>query len=522
MPCPIEQKRYPEIIQPLPVERMPAGLRAFMLARYGIGGLNNSYMPTPDLRGAVYRATNFTPDQDATITCDLEGDTYLNMLAACAIGEQERAVTLRLIPGLREYYERMGLLQPGQLIEVDATISYDQTDNPQVKPFPNGDVITQLANAGVKFDQSVLFSLTFATEQTREALKAMNAEVMQQTDHNIATKAHLHEHAAQYGIPMCKGMVVHTPADIGTLLEKFGNVEKGVWRKLVKSSGGDGTDKITQMTVETVTQSIQKAVDLLQTALEINDYSALSLNDLVNDEGIPHEGLVFEIDAANYIPEGTSGNVLICSNMIVIGEEKVQVLNDYVQDTRDGVYYGSRPLTLTPAEKQMVDQHMGAIGRYGINELQHQGIAGIDYALIYQDVEVDGEIQKKLIDVRILEVNWRDPISGNAQQVMDHIRLLHDRIDMQQQSEYGMGTFLNVNFELPEDIRTFEDIEKWIGRDLLYGSISKGMVIPIACRTITSGDEQIVSSKFKGLIIGEDEEQVNRIKIELQSRGIRC
>jgi hypothetical protein len=164
-----------------------------------------------------------------------------------------------------------------------------------------------------------------------------------------------------------------------------------------------------------------------------------------------------------HILRGGRGKLdFVGSNVLYIGggqgnnpEYLVTYGGDYKQDTRDGVYFGSRPYQPDAELAKILEDQSTAIARFCIDN-GYRGFIGCDYIVVSTDNN------EKI--VYFIEVNERLPISGYA-----HAACL----------KLGGTDFVNLNVTLPTSISKMEELLNFIG-PYSQGDLNKGVIVPQA------------------------------------------
>jgi len=222
-------------------------------------------------------AANFVNGERFTILPAPYGDAYLGYLSLFVAGHGEIAITPKLPKGLREHYEQIGILEPGQLVEVPHIVEngdMDQGNGQEERPFafPHGDVLARMArqiNEGsLRRDtrNSVLLP-TIIGDAVRAQAEQLDMATLDTPSSDLTNnKQYLREFAEahpEYGITMMPGIIVSgemtresIDAVIDQLKKRVGDMPFGAWVKLPGGSGGDTVIHIDEITPKAIQDAV--------------------------------------------------------------------------------------------------------------------------------------------------------------------------------------------------------------------------------------------------------------------------
>lgn len=446
-------------------------------------------------------AANFVNPERFTILPEPYGDAYLGYLSLFVAGPGEVAITPKLFGGLREHYEQIGILQPGQLIEVPHRVESGDLANPY--PFPHGDV---LARMGHQIDagtlrrplRNPLLLPTIIGEAVRAQAEQLGMATLDTpSSDSTNNKQDLREHAAKFGINMMPGRIVSgevTQDAIEGLVAEFGNLPHGVWVKLPGGSGGDTVLHIEHVTAASLRQAIKEMHARFDESAELRKERNIEASWFRNTFAPHGTGLIIEQDARNL------GEVLVLGSAhgVSRADGTVEILGHFEQITENGSFVGSRRYYPEPAIQALIDDQIRATARYNADINGYHGIQGPDYVVIRRP---DGEII-----VRTLELNTRPIISTYADFAARKL---------------GVPHWINTNITLDRGIASFEDFAQSIGSDMVYNPDTKEGVLILASRTVVGedehGQEQVIASPHaKVLVLAQTPERARELLTRLQ------
>ncbi len=523
----VEQVRNESLRQPVTLTRLTPEQIVDM-------AVNSGYGPTTvrchgyNLRdGNVLTAANFvngdplvSPIGSYTGIGDMvtaDGDAYLATLPVAAAGRHGHILTLPLMPGLLNLYEQQGITDSAANLASRLHIVNPQVTAGQVLGHPYTNPIHLLEKTGKRFDSDMLFAATFPTEETKKAAIRLGLRPVQESHQRLATKSLLHQKAVEYGIKMLEGHVINTPEQVVQAAEFFASHHTGkIWFKIPFASGGDGVFAYDgEMTPEAFRQQINRLRHIFSAAFKTGDFDGMTVNDAWPPGNIaPSSGVLVEWDAQDQYEKltGRPCKIQNCSNVLITDKSHHSVIaGEFEQITTNGAFVGSRSIRHRDDEIDQIDQNNRGIVGFATTELNHYGILGTDY-IIVRNAETD-----EVLGVNVLEINLRDSISYNAQAAAANVYHRHN----------SFGSFINTNLRFSEPITSLNQLRHLTtlnSHSLLDGDMEKGMLVPIAVRTLfqekPDGNTIPVapSPVVKCVIVGQNSQQCAQIREQLRQK----
>jgi hypothetical protein len=498
-----------EVVQYKPeVSRLPQKELAPRLARLGFEGITAQCLGLdPSQMPAIIGTRNFiNGDPQVGLVPSPKDDAYLAGLVISTLGDDAVALSFPPMPGLLELYTRQGIIfKPADafrrenlitvepdVIEVDGNIMGNPHLNPVALAVAQGKIV----------DGNHALVATFPTDEAKAHARQIGLNPIQETEQGKANKVSLHTNAKEYGIPMFDSYVLDKNIDQlnDVVAELAQNGVKSVWLKIDNTSGGDGVRKYTgPMTYEGITKFLAEIRGNFEATMHLSEYENVkSIEDFwPSDMGIPKDGLIIERDGQDQFP---GKKVRICSNAMEVRQNgQVVVHGDFEQlfePGANGAYLGSKPTTFDAETTARLDKINGDIARLAAEKFNFAGVMGVDYVVIEDE---NGHVE----DIRVLEGNFRDPISFSANTAAAKVA------EAQGTESYS---FINTNLTFEVNITSMEDLRSVTtladGTCLLDGTPETGMVVPLATRSLFHEDGSVAyeSPVVKFIVMGANED----------------
>lgn len=450
---------------------------------------------------------SFVTQDRRLVLSDPKDDWYLNTIIAGALRDGEIGLVTKLIPGLREHYEELGLLTSGvELIEVNSRHNGDgRSRYNHAYTDPLGLTQTGYFNGRRATLVSTFSGRAISDEATRVGLSVMRRPESVRTENKAVVRNG--EALARHGIDMLPGMLIADHVDAERAAKEYADVQSGVWMKFSLGSGGDYVTHIRQpVTIETIMGVRHKMYTMARNFFDREGFSTFD-SFWPSDSFAPRNyPFVIEWDARE-IGMAIEGN----SQVVTHRDGSVDVISHSDKlVTEEGSYLGSMPLRQErPHElRDFLDDAARRVGRFN-NEINgYYGLLGLNW-FVTETVR-NGSVN---YNYYLLELNTRPMITTPASIIGEKL---------------GAGFWINTNVFTDTPIRNIQDFSGLIDRGYtdLQGRtpeeriISHGMVIPVGFRTIVYEDDSTVPSPdFKVLICGRDEQHAHQIRQDLESSG---
>lgn len=447
-----------------------------------------------------------------------KGDAYLEGLVIPTLGENARAISFPPMPGLLKLYEEQGIISKSadefralNLIQVEPDVrpvGEDIMGHPYLNP---------LARLGQKvIDNGSPFVATFPTEEAKAQARQLGFDPIQETEQVRANKVSLHTFAKEYKIPMFDSWVLGE--NINQLDGVLGEINskgiKSVWIKVDNTSGGDGVNRYQgEMTLEAITAYLRSVRTKLAKGMKLSEYAEMKSIDEYwpSEMGIPRDGLIFERDAQDQFP---GKKVRICSNALEVHKDgKVLVHGDFEQlfEPGDGgAYLGSSPISFDAETTKKLDIINGSIAKMANEKFNFAGVMGVDYIVIEDQT---GKVE----DIRVIEGNYRDPISFSANTAAAKVAYRHG---VEQYSFINSNLTFDILIHNVDQLRAKTTLPD--GKSLLDGSIETGMIVPLAPRSLfdSNGNCLYESPVVKCIVMGRNADHCKSLLEQLKQIGI--
>ncbi len=452
-----------------------------------------------DENGSPIRAPHMSPTPQL--------DFPVNYLAAAAVMPGEKALTLTLPPGIKDYLLERGLVSSAdQLIEVDPNL--------QANAKRLGIGFTDPVAAAVRDDIDLrdhLFVASFPTPAVRAQAQQLGATPVQRFDPEQGNdKVRLHEDWALHGLNLADAAVVRTELDIARASEELAGSQR-IWLKAPRGVGGDLvemvdiTEKHPAIIAERIYKFREKVLSQWQQAASHTSMSDASVNAFWNpNDFMPsHMPLLIEVDAR--VPSDRSQPLgkreLVGSNIMLINHNGTyETFGEFIQDTDDqGGFHGSQSNVLSPELRTLLAHEMKKGADYCANVLKINGFVGWDYIVVKH---ADGSREFKII-----ELNARPSASLFGAMVSAKARFaVHEQTTLASSAP----------------INSFGDLLAAVGsRDILFSDGVGAIPVQLYGLHHSSGRVMFESPKVKFVIGGEDFKEVAAIKNALLREGLR-
>lgn len=424
-----------------------------------------------------------------------DGDWYLMNTAVAAVRSGEKLLCSKLIDGLYEYYQYLGLIPEGaDIIQVEPAIQEGEVRY----GYPVTDPLTVVDKAQVSNGEEPLVSVTsfsgegVTQQEKRLGLVSLNRPCSFITNH----KAFFRQASSEFGYRMLPGECLRSGDDLEKAARLYTGLEYGVWLKFPTGSGGDLVYHVNRADHAQLLAGVSKIRANVLRALEQGRFSVNGDAFWPEEEFCPQDcSLVIEADVRNY------GEVLVNgSTQFITGKAGFLSIVGHFQQltTEEGEYLGNRPLKPGEAIEELLTEQTEKVASYSCNVNQYQGIQGVDWFLVRSSA---GKVENYAT-----ELNTRP--TANTPPVIIANKL-------------GANYWINTNAYTDSDINNIEDYFAVIGKDLALGNIEDGLVIPQSFRTLVTSKAVFPSPNFKILILGSSKKHCNDIFDTLKTRGVR-
>ncbi|MBA3723406.1 MAG: hypothetical protein H0W89_00735 [Candidatus Levybacteria bacterium] len=420
-----------------------------------------------------------------------EGDWYLRGTAVPAARPGEIVITNTLIPGLLDYYRKVGLVTEGtDIMEVEPGRDYG---------FPHTDPLETLGGQ-VELQNGVSpLSLvsTFSSNLVDEQERILGLQSLARPDSALTNdKARFREAASNYGVRMLPGTVLSDWGQFAEVEDEYAGAAHGVWLKAPTGSGGDLVHHIPTVTRKNLLAGQRSIRDIVATSFEAGEFDVSATEYWSPDKVAPQGSqLVIESDARNFGKIKTNGS----TQFVTTRSGRTDIIGHFEQiTTEEGEYLGNRPYRPVFEEQQEIVDQVKRVGNMSRDE-GYYGIQGVDWFVV--ETPSGDEV------VYITERNTRP--TANTPPV-----IIGEKV--------GAKEWINTNAYTDRPIDTIEDYIEVVGEDLAFGDPQiDGLVVPQAFRTLVSRQETRPSPDFKILILGNNAAHCDTIAEKLRGRGIR-
>lgn len=471
----------------------------------------------------VLTAINFAASHQVGPLPAPSADQYLQNSAVPAARRGEIPITLTLQEGLLSYYRgnsphgrlSFQLLEPDQrVIEV----------NPEVGPgtvlgYPYVDALTCARRQPELFQglEDAVAVAAFPTKHFRDSIPS-NLQAVQSFDPAPANdKSRFREGVAQRGVTIVPGIHAEHASDLDSAVTQFHSASR-VWLK-VPGSGGDLVLPIPgPVTREALLQGIERLRAEVGKAFQANHYD-LALDAYWPEDRVAPLGtkLVIEQDLRDM------GKVLMNGGISVAIDRhgRYSALRTFRQivDPSTGEFRGGAAVDVRTENDPVVldlfrnnrggglerlHAQLQGVASHVAEDLNFCGVWGADFWLVEH---ADGEVHPYWC-----ELNGRPTMNYIPWTIAEKL---------------GPGAFVNVNIWCAHQLHSIADLERAVGAELLYGDPDRGLVVPIAMRSIQlrepDGALRVVlpSNAAKILVCGRDMNMVDGILEQLHQRGVR-
>lgn len=415
----------------------------------------NSYVTGPFENDSV--AVNLLPDP--------RGDAYLHFTAVPTLSSGEVLLSFKLQPGMREYYERIGLL-PADAEVIEVNPDKRLTEKPG---YPYTDPMAQFRAQGQRIN-ATYFVATFPSITARCNAGQLGCLSVQNFDPAyLNNKAQFRDDSERYSYKVLPGLTLNAVSDLERVLQ----LPHGkCWIKLACGSGGD----LVRCFENTGKENLLSAIDSIRAAV-VSAFQAAdfppgsSLQDFwPEDSLLPRAAkLVVEQDARSLGPELINGSM----NVLLKRDGSFELVDFFKQNTApNGSYRGSErfePETISAGLHQAILGQAKNVFAYA-HQMGLRGYLGFDFFAL-------GTPQDP--SIFCIELNARPTMS--AVPALTAKKLLS--IDRERHAQY-----INVNIRASELLLSFEDFRKSFtldGNDLTDPQNPSGVtVVPLALRSI--------------------------------------
>lgn len=424
-----------------------------------------------------------------------KGDWYLVNTAVAAVQAGETVLCSRLIDGLYQYYQHLGLIPEGASIiqvepQVDGDVSYAY---PATDPLA---ILSQQIHLTGGHKQLVS-TTAFTCEQVWQQEKSLGLKSLDQpSSFQTNNKALFRQASHQYGYRMLPGECLRSWQDLARAAQTYRNLRHGVWLKFPTGSGGDLVDHINPVSFEYLSAGVNRARDNVIRAIDQGKFATDGNSFWPKAEFCPTGfSLVVESDARN------CGEVLVngSTQFTTRKDRRVSVIGHFQQiTTEQGEYLGNRPLHPSETVARSLKEQVRRVAEYSIWTNQYYGIQGVDWFLVRD--------QAGTIKPYVVELNSR-PTANTPPAIMA--------------AKLGDKHWVNTNVYTDRPIMNIEDYLAVIGRDLALGNIADGLVIPQSFRTLVTRRRIFPSGDFKALILGTSWYHCDQVIAKLRHRSVR-
>lgn len=481
-----------------------------------------------------------------------EAQAHLNFLSIGASGPGDVVLSLRALPGLLPYYQRIGLLSSDTtVVQVEPRLDSGRLGFPYTSPLhclAHDRVALAHLHDALAGAERARWVATFIDQSDRELLWHLGVRPVQAVPPGTANdKAMFRTFAESFGYRTTPGMELRRADQRASavslmLAGAVARLRRGElitdqswsvgWLKLSHGSGGDfvchidlepealhllarvcaehgdevsalrevsALEPVIASLGEGLEQARRELADALHQAFEANDYSPLTVDSIWHSgEFAPHAAaLVLEQDV-----RACGELVANCSNFVLLRSDGTwELLGAFERITSgDGSFIGSRPIDLHErfGAKTVKDANVQfeAAVKFAY-QIGLRGYLGMEFFVVR-----NGE---KLESVMI-ETNGRIPLIGSAC-IMAH--------------KLAAPAWLDVNVTAREEIRSIDDFYRIFGEHAAFqpGDFSKAKVILQASRTLQGGELQLPSPQLKVLIVGESGAAAMGLLNQLRAEG---
>jgi hypothetical protein len=450
-----------------------------------------------DEKGLPVRAPHISPTPEL--------DFPVSGLTALAVQAQERALTLTLTPGLKQYLLDRGLiLSAEQIIDVDP--------NPSAGPGKLGmgytDPVEQAAKAGINLSGHS-FVASFPTPAVRGLAQSLGATPVQRFDPEQANnKVRLHLDREIHGLNIAESEIVTTELDAILASERLAGSHK-VWLKAPRGVGGDLVEPL--IVLGKHPSEIAARIYDFRTKLFAQWESAANNTSLSaaarkafwnpNDFMPAHMPLLIETDArASKSNRAVLGELeMIGSNIMLVRRDgSFSMHGDFVQCTdAQGAFHGSESCKLPPDAARLLEIEMAKGARYCAHHLQLNGFVGWDYMVVRH---ADGSKE-----VKIIELNARPSASLFGALISEKVR-------------FAVHEQMTLAAKVP--LNSFDDLLRLVPAELMNTDGSG--VLPLQFYGLHHSEKGVLfpSPKVKVLIGGPDKAAIQTNKFRLFESGL--
>lgn len=425
-----------------------------------------------------------------------DGDWYLMNTAVAAARTGERVLCSKLIGGLYDYYEHLGLIPEGaSIIQVGLDTKGDEASYgyPTTDPFATTDNQICFSNGSKPLVSVPTFTCEMVVEQEKRlGLTSLDRPSGFQTNN----KALFRQASFGYGYRMLPGECISSWDDLEKSAQIYVDLEYGVWLKFPTGSGGDLVYHVNRTNHKNLFEGVGKIRANVLRALEQGKFTTDGNTFWPEKEFCP-EGcsLVVESDARN------CGEVLVNgSTQFITRKDGILSIAGHFQQitTEEGEYLGNRPLDPGKAVEALLEEQVGKVAEYSCRVNQYYGIQGVDWFLIRDKT---GKIEPYTV-----ELNSRP--TANTPPV-----IIADKL--------GTNCWINTNVYTDREILDVDDYFAVVGRDLALGNTEDGLVIPQSFRTLVTKRKIFPSPNFKIMILGKNADHCDDVLNRLRVKGIR-
>lgn len=458
--------------------------------------IGNTTLRANGLEGRAIQTANYVSPEHRQPLPYPSGDWYLRQTFVPAIAEGETVVCHTLIDGLLPYYKEIGLIpETSTILQIEP-----QTDEVIAHGFPVTDPMEILKGQVLFEDDSNPLTMvsTFTGPTITDQAHALGLQTIDRSPSiESNNKSRLREAAPRYGFTMLPGMVLSEWEDLEQVVAASWNSDKGMWMKFPTGSGGDLVYKVNKAgDLHPLHQGVASLRDAVEKSFEQASFGE-SFEEFWPEDALAPNGFGLSIEA----DAGILGKVLLngSTQFVTNRTKRIDVVGHFSQMTTDeGEYLGNEPIETTPEINQLLKEQVLRVGAYNMQENNYFGIQGIDWFLIE---DAQGNLQ-----VTVTELNARPTANTPPVIIAEKLAAPH---------------WINTNLYTGRPMSSFEDFEKVIGSDLVWGNPdTNGMVVPQAFRTMVRRDGIVPSPNFKALILGKDAAHCRELMQSLIDRGI--
>lgn len=481
----------------------PLGLGRTVLALHGLSTAGPVVVDGSFMKGAV--SNHNSPGEVSPLVSLINepvGDAYLHRMAVPALQPGETALVLRMQPDIIEYYRSLGLLGDGQrVVEVDPIPSAKG-----LYGFPHTDPLSALVHEGRAFESEPYISSVFPSPATKDLATRAGLRTFQETNpFETNNKTKFHREAEQWGIRTAPFIQIESSHDVREAVLLFEGAS-AAWMKLAHGSGGDFVRRIEgPVTKDKLYATLRELRTAVQEAFERNDYSPVTLQDFWPQDRIAP--ILSSIEVEQHIGDfADPGTQVINCNFPFATAISGQYcrIGGFTQNVGpNGEFRGGRPfspLEVFPEEMLAdVRAQQYAVARYVAEGIRYAGFWGLDAMLVQQG----GKVRQYNV-----EVNARANMNFWCGLVA---------------AKLGAQCWCNLNVWGDRSTNRVRDLADLIGHDLVYGNPSAGLVMPMAMRSMWSGDRVVQpNSGSKVMLAAPDPATLASIMRRLEhTRGLR-